>query len=1482
MANFKRGREALTRSDSPVLKLNVSKLVIPAPESDEDWADEDMDIDGLDTPDHSDCELDGTELVLESNLAKKKTHTKKQQKRKDRENTLTVDIPGLRIDVPQVTKRPVISGLSQSRKSKSDNGEPLAKKAKTTPVYSSTKITPANLDIFQNGKWKNFVVRKRPRPEELKDEEWYFCPFWYDYSYDTTFGTELKVFGVMRDGHSCCIRIHGFMPYFFARVPPSWNDNFSTDQMMLVLRGVLKHLNTHVHAKLTKVERNTLRNVDELVKPEPCLQKHINARGFQGFEPKWFAKIFTTYPTLIRHSRIALETPFGGRNHVTDTSYEQWLPHSYKRPSDMRGPSMKPYLTDHGFLCFEAHVDYIVRYLTDCDMPASDWWTVGQKGRLLVPFSSQKTLCDIEFTIPYQSLERCKNKELENEEPIYIDAKFDIEAAGQKDQFPQPETDPVIQISIRMRYSAFGKLDPTKQSFLSKALNKDETYRHNQSICICLCLKSVRNQTNFEAICFETEHELLTAFYEIISVIQPDALAGHYSNGFDWKYLIKRAKQLGIRNFNSMGKVPGQTIYNNADKNDTTKKGKDRPTTKVPGVWVWDFINYAQDFLYDTKSYSLNALAQLYLGDMQKLDVEYSMISKMQETEEGRSKLAAYCDRDVLLLEKLDDKHTASAFIREIGNVCNVPPQQILDRASVFRISGKWLYESQRYYDHVMRTKGGTLRFFKNRVRYLTPTKAVLATYDYDIGKYKGGSVMAGCPGFYKLLITIFDFKSLYPSIIIRFNIGYITFVEAGTQKMICDAFGLNIDNDLWHVPTYKLTADKKTTEPHIDMENNPSFVKSHVLVSLLAHIEEMLLDSRDAKKRNMKEYLNKARAATTEHERDLYMFLAGKMNLAQLAFKIVCNTVYGTLGMSKSNFPLRPAAQTITKMARQSLEIARYWFETNITKKKGYPFDAEIIYGDTDSVFVLLKNYDEDDPSQPEKERIERAYPHMKKIEKELCTLYQKPMELVFEKISVTSYMLTPKCYGLQMTEEVNKPTFTKQSGTSGVRRGGCLLQREMCNRIMHKLLKEKDEVGAIQIARDTLARVMSGKVEHHEILMRSTLSKPPSQYDKTVPPHVAMARKLMKSGDKEYKAGDRIYFIVVGGPPKSKISDRVETPKKVIKQNIPYDRAYYTSVIINESKKLLRALLDERTYEEKREFADWVRITSFDTDGQKLIDKRKNELKKKQDKRVESVILHGADPTLMNLYKQSKMDYEKFEKIEYDSDSDLENEDNETEIEVDIDKEIEENELLEQEDLDKKSEIESKTQKETAEKDKVFWKNILVQTKNTKLSDIEIKNKSGMNNNGQNMKGAKRHIAKPPIPDNNIFKNFVKVLDQCAACGDTVSDDANYLCVSCDTVENRRIYYNVALQKYNRYSSMHHSCWTRCHRCRGKVLVSDDKETCDITNCINYECDNWARREVSTREVQKASAYLEKIGNNFLDEFPESISSTNTTLAW
>lgn len=846
------------------------------------------------------------------------------------------------------------------------------------------KINATNVGVFEAGCWKRFLMRRAPppgyAPSYLRENgAIYFSPLSFSYAWSRDHGMELRAFGTTQEGFSMCVRVVKFPPYIFARLPSALKDR-PREEVNAMLRDYSRHLNVYLRNQMNEWDRRKINMAERVVHTEAtCAEEHFPTLEYVHHTPELFARIYLVHPLLVRNARSAVEFPFGEEAANTKDFKERrdWLPDSFRA----RG------VPQEGFQPYEADIDYVVRFLADTGLSPSAWWKIDERAAEVLGNSKAST-CNLELLVDRSMLSAEIPDEVVATVAPYIKCKFDIEVETST-RFPQPESARVIQISMRM---TFGDVKPETVEILKTAMKNDEYVRPDTAVNITLCLGSVRPRAGFVPICFKTEEALLWAFHEILPVLGIDDIAGHFSDGFDFWFLLKRAEALQLKGFRFLGRVPGEAAFSNVDvekekkeamkKRKFSKEGrKDEYMTKIPGVCVWDFLFYAVAFERRATSFGLNALAQQFLKDKSKLDVEYALIAKMQQTETGRSKLADYCDQDVLLVQLLDDKIGASPFLREMADLSFVPRQLLLNRKSVFRAVARWLYEAQRY--------------SKDGKRFLMPSKSARkpmgvraaaaaireaeealakqqAAEDALVDKtdlqqvllneakksaankkrrkrasaaavkakkYDGGTVLEPCQGYYMDLITVFDFMGLYPAIMQWRNICYTTILPPGMQDILMEKYGLTED-DVWHAPIFDLSPDKKTTVARISKETMPSFVKVKCMEGILPYIERTLGILRKKKKRLMDDAYKTLNDETpdnvlTPEQRSKLQVLAKIYNNQQLCIKIFMNSLYGVMGATEASFPLRDGALTVTSQARQAIEMARYNAETHFPSYK-------------------------------------------------------------------------------------------------------------------------------------------------------------------------------------------------------------------------------------------------------------------------------------------------------------------------------------------------------------------------------------------------------------------------------------------------------------------------------------------------------------------------------------------------------------------
>jgi DNA polymerase delta subunit 1 len=99
---------------------------------------------------------------------------------------------------------------------------------------------------------------------------------------------------------------------------------------------------------------------------------------------------------------------------------------------------------------------------------------------------------------------------------------------------------------------------------------------------------------------------------------------------------------------------------------------------------------------------------------------------------------------------------------------------------------------------------------------------------------------------------------------------------------------------------------------------------------------------------------------------------------------------VYGFTGATIGQLPCLPIASSVTSYGRQLLEKTKAFVEEKYTISNGYQHDAQVIYGDTDSVMVKFGTA-----------TVKETFPLALDAAEKCSSIFPRPIQLEFEKVS-------------------------------------------------------------------------------------------------------------------------------------------------------------------------------------------------------------------------------------------------------------------------------------------------------------------------------------------------------------------------------------------------------------------------------------------------------------------------------------------------
>jgi DNA polymerase delta subunit 1 len=141
-------------------------------------------------------------------------------------------------------------------------------------------------------------------------------------------------------------------------------------------------------------------------------------------------------------------------------------------------------------------------------------------------------------------------------------------------------------------------------------------------------------------------------------------------------------------------------------------------------------------------------------------------------------------------------------------------------------------------------------------------------------------------------------------------------------------------------------------------------------------------------------------------------------------------------MGCPNALIPARAVAETTTGIGRNDIQKVKEIAETMFTVERGYPANAVIVGGDTDSVFVKM-------PTQStlgEKEAIQEAMDLAHALATEVNGVMQSPKRIAFEKVFRYLLLMKKKRYaGIKYENLTDKPQIDIK-GIECVRRSDAL----------------------------------------------------------------------------------------------------------------------------------------------------------------------------------------------------------------------------------------------------------------------------------------------------------------------------------------------------------------------------------------------------------------------------------------------------------
>ncbi|BCS95687.1 DNA polymerase [Desulfoluna limicola] len=259
-------------------------------------------------------------------------------------------------------------------------------------------------------------------------------------------------------------------------------------------------------------------------------------------------------------------------------------------------------------------------------------------------------------------------------------------------------------------------------------------------------------------------------------------------------------------------------------------------------------------------------------------------------------------------------------------------------------------------------------------------------------------------------------------------------------------------------------------------------------------------------------------------------------------AIKILMNSFYGVMGTPGCRFYHPDLPSAITGTGQWVLKSTRSYLE-----ESGY----DVIYGDTDSVFVKLKEEEIADATAPEK-LVSRLNAFMDGKIREDFGL-ESQLELEFEKHFLRFFLPSlrgggesaKKRYaGIIMKDGKEELVLT---GLEFVRSDWTRFARDLQYELFQRIFHDEDVDGWLK----QKVADLKNHVYDQDLIYKKRLTKSPKEYTKAIPPHVKAALLL---GDAGANAKESRYVMTLRGPiPVELPHDDLDYPHYIEKQLKP-----------------------------------------------------------------------------------------------------------------------------------------------------------------------------------------------------------------------------------------------------------------------------------------------------------------------------------------
>ena len=555
------------------------------------------------------------------------------------------------------------------------------------------------------------------------------------------------------------------------------------------------------------------------------------------------------------------------------------------------------------------------------------------------------------------------------------------------------------------------------------------------------------------------EAELLAQFVDLVRRIDPDILTGWNFVEFDLRVLFDRFRRHGIKP--RLGRSRLESVF--LPRDSTGAAG-----VVIHGRQAVDAMRLVRHGPQRFASNALDYVAREVLGEG-KLIVEEDKAAALKRTyHEDPVAFAEYCLNDAQLVLRILDTTGLLELTLKRARLVGV------------RINQAWtsIQAFERLYTARLHTLG-----------FRAPSAGVDSL---PAGEAPGGAILTPQPGLHEG-VEVYDFKSLYPSIMMTFNVDPLAYAQANRPD--------------------------SPAESVIRAPNNALFARAPAV------LPEMLRDF----------FTGRSEAKARNDETASYVY------------KIVMNSFYGVLGTPGCRFAGVALAGAVTEFGRLILK----WTRDEMTRL-GY----DVIYGDTDSVFVTHKSTGPENRNSRERVAARVTETLAKWVQENYGV--ESHLELEYEKTYDRFFLPTIRHVAAGEAARGRAKGYAGRRldngelevrGMEAVRRDWSEIARSTQVLLLNMVFDGAGPKDLGDAIRDVAARVRGGR-EDTKLVYEKALRKRVEDYTASAPAHVKAAMLLPAAA----RRGIIRYVMTADGPqPARRVTSDLDYEHYIEKQLRP-----------------------------------------------------------------------------------------------------------------------------------------------------------------------------------------------------------------------------------------------------------------------------------------------------------------------------------------